>query len=710
MTASDDARFAALPDFVLGPVSVFRFDGGDDDLLTGGWGATGLSAGPDPLPPDASSEVLRRHALAHNYRGLIDVSEGGGYGRFFGPTVGGDVGRDGRIPGREYRVLADDGSGAERVALMVQVPDGFSPESGGLVAAASSGSRGIYGAVGVVGEWALKRGLAVAYTDKGTGVGVHDLDRDRSVRLDGALAVGDDSHTLFRVHSSGEDMAGEDMNRYRAAFPGRVAVKHAHSRRNPERRWGHYLLRAVRFAFYVLNRPEIRGAGPVLTPARLPVIAAGISNGGAAALRAAEADREGLIRAVVASEPNVQPRPEPELVLRQGDRTWRYPAHSRSLLDVHTLFHLYQPVINLAPDLATAPFNLLDPILCDNRRKEMIRLGILPQGTAAESAAAAGRRLAQRGILPDSDILAPAHCAFGVSEAIAVTYASAYGRFGVTESVAGYGVATLAPDLTPQAPDSELLRNLFAAGAGIPPMPARPLSEAQMAWLTARHPEMTFPAPPVGGLDWINEHSRGGPRLSRYSISPWGVMDLNLRGALALRGLATGRDFSGAPLSGSEAEAHERVAAGIAEVRATGDIGDRPAIIVHGRADAVLPPNHAARPYFGLHRMVAGARGRLRYLEVAHAHHMDAFNALPGFDARFVPLHLYLVRALDRMWDHLRGRGDLPPDQVIRARPRGVDEAGAVPPLSDRNVPGIAADPPEADRIRFSENTVWIPE
>lgn len=705
MTGPDDVHFAGLPDFVLGPVAVFRFDGGDDDLLTGGGGASGLSAGPGPLPPDASPEVLRRHALAHNYRGLIDVSEGGGYGRFFGPTISGDVGRGGRIPGREYRVLSDDGSGAERVALMVQVPDGFSPETGGLVAAASSGSRGIYGAVGVVGEWALKRGLAVAYTDKGTGVGVHDLGRNRSVRLDGALLDGDAPHTLFRVDSS-----DEDLDRYRAALPGRVAVKHAHSRRNPERLWGHYLLRAVRFAFYVLNRPEIRGAGPVLTPARLPVIAAGISNGGAAALRAAEVDREGLIHAVVASEPNVQPRPEPELLLRQGDRTWRYPAHSRSLLDVHTLFHLYQPVINLAPDLATAPFNLLDPILCDNRRKEMIRLGILPQGTAAESAALVRRRLADRGILPDSDILAPAHCAFGISEAIAIAYASAYGRFGVTESVAGHGVAALGPDLSPQAPDSESMRNVFSAGAGIPPMPARPLSEAQMAWLTARHPEMTFPAPPAGGLDWINEESRGGPRLSRYSLSESGVMDLNLRGALALRGLAAGRDFSGAPLSGSEAQAHERVAAGIAEVRAAGDIGDRPAIILHGRADAVLPPNHTARPYFGLHRLVEGSRSRLRYLEVAHAHHMDAFNALPGFDARFVPLHLYLVRALDWMWDHLRGRVDLPPDQVIRTTPRGVDEAGAVHPLSDRNVPGIAADPLEADRIRFSENTVWIPE
>ena len=41
--------------------------------------------------------------------------------------------------------------------------------------ATSSGSRGVYGAIGTAGEWGLKHGCAVAYADKGTGNGVHDL-------------------------------------------------------------------------------------------------------------------------------------------------------------------------------------------------------------------------------------------------------------------------------------------------------------------------------------------------------------------------------------------------------------------------------------------------------------------------------------------------------------------------------------------------------
>ena len=41
--------------------------------------------------------------------------------------------------------------------------------------------------------------------------------------------------------------------RYLREFPNRLAVKQAHSQRNPEKDWGRYTLAAVDFAFYVLN-------------------------------------------------------------------------------------------------------------------------------------------------------------------------------------------------------------------------------------------------------------------------------------------------------------------------------------------------------------------------------------------------------------------------------------------------------------------------
>jgi hypothetical protein len=56
-----------------------------------------------------------------------------------------------------------------------------------IVAATSSGSRGVYGAAPTTGEWALNKGCAAAYNDKGTGVGAHDLDHDRAYAMDGTL-------------------------------------------------------------------------------------------------------------------------------------------------------------------------------------------------------------------------------------------------------------------------------------------------------------------------------------------------------------------------------------------------------------------------------------------------------------------------------------------------------------------------------------------
>ena len=58
---------------------------------------------------------------------------------------------------------------------MVQVPDSYNPGRGFIVTAPSSGSRGIYGAIASSGDWGLKHGCAVAYTDKGTGTGFDDL-------------------------------------------------------------------------------------------------------------------------------------------------------------------------------------------------------------------------------------------------------------------------------------------------------------------------------------------------------------------------------------------------------------------------------------------------------------------------------------------------------------------------------------------------------
>ncbi len=160
----------------LGPVIAADYDGVTDDLLTAGLGKTGLGSAVPPAVTDPTDpKQLRRLAIYNNYRALVDVSPGGGYGTFYGPNVRADgtvTTDEGRIAGTEYLAFADRGRGRQNVTLMVQVPASFDPAKACIVTGTSSGSRGVYGAIGTSGEWGLKRGCAVAYADKGTGNGV----------------------------------------------------------------------------------------------------------------------------------------------------------------------------------------------------------------------------------------------------------------------------------------------------------------------------------------------------------------------------------------------------------------------------------------------------------------------------------------------------------------------------------------------------------
>jgi hydroxybutyrate-dimer hydrolase len=114
----------------------------------------------------------------------------------------------------------------------------------------------------------------------------------------------------------------------------------------------------------------------------------------------------------------------------------------------------------------------------------------------------------------------------------------------------------------------------------------------------------------------------------------------------------------------------------------------RPALIVHGRSDPLLPVNHTSRPYLALNNVVEGANSQLRYLEVTNAQHFDSFiglpTVLPGYDSRFVPLSIYLNRALDAVCAPEERQGAAA--QVVRTVPRG-GTPGAAPALTAANVP-----------------------
>ena len=142
----------------------------------------------------------------------------------------------------------------------------------------------------------------------------------------------------------------------------------------------------------------------------------------------------------------------------------------------------------------------------------------------------------------------------------------------------------------------------------------------------------------------------------------------------------------------------------MAEVAASGKLHGKPAIIVHGRSDTLIPVNHASRAYLGLNAAVEGRSSQLRYIEVTHANHFDSFSsALPTL---IVPLHVYLNRALDAMYAHLSAKQALPPSQVVRT----VTRADASTLITTVNVPAIASTPAAGNAISVTGTVVDVPD
>lgn len=664
---ADEPEVLNLAPAFLGAVTITGYDGQSDDLLTAGLGASGL-AGPtpayaDPARPTASE--LRRNAIYANYRAVLDIAANSGYGTLYGPNVdaaGTVTGAPGLIAGTEYLAYADDGSGQQNVTLMVQVPASFDPAQPCIVTATSSGSRGVYGAIGSAGEWGLKNRCAVAYSDKGSGTGLYTFDDD-SVNLQNGVRAA--RLAAGKTASFAPLLSDADRSAFAAAYPARIAFKHAHSQQNPEQDWGRMTLQALEFAFYVLNEKYAVLARDGqhhlqrFAPQNTITIASSISNGAGAALRAAELDSKGLIRGVAVSEPQVQPAASPTYSVRQG--TALVSGYGKALFDYATYAALYQPCIAALP---AAP----------GRCTALVAKGLLAGADLPAQQADAKARLKAYGWLADSDPLQAAHANTNVL--VAVTYAYAYGKFSVTDKVCGFTFAATDAAGLPLALTTAQRASSFASQNGI-----------------------------VGNV--IYEDAVGGPKLYALGISPSSnLADQSLDGFLCLRALATGLDpVSGNALAPAQAAQRVRVRAGMAEVLASGNLHGKPAIIVQGRSDTLIPVNFASRAYLGLNAAVEGTVSQLRYIEVLNANHFDSFsNALP---ANIVPLHVYLFRALDAMLAHLRNPAQaLPPSQVVRTLVRSDNST----PITLVNVPALATAPPLADAITVSGNVVTVPD
>ncbi|TWI62878.1 hydroxybutyrate-dimer hydrolase [Pseudoduganella lurida] len=649
----------------LGTVTSTTYDGTSDDLLTAGLGATGLASAAPPAYNDAANPTpreLRRNAIWANYRAVLDIAAASGYGTLYGPNVnaaGTATSGNGMVPGTEYVAYADDGTGKQNVTLLVQVPAGFDPVNPCIVTGTSSGSRGIYGAIGSAGEWALKNNCAVAYADKGSGTGLYTFEDDSVIGQNGQRAT---RPAAGRNATFAPELTDAQRTTYAQQYPGRIAFKHAHSQQNPEKDWGKATLQAVEFAFYVLNEKYgvLAGDGKShvvrLTPANTLTIASSISNGAGAALLAAEQDTKGLIDAVAATEPQIQPKSATGYTVRQGGAN--VAAQGRALLDYASYAALYQPCL-LAAGAA-------------GRCASLVQKGLLTGSDLAARQADARARLRAYGWTADAEPLQGLHALTNIL--VAVTYVNAYGKFAVTDNVCGFSWAATDAAGNPVPLTAAVKASSFATQNGIVGTP-------------------------------VYENSVGGAKVYSIGVSPTtGIEDQSLDGFLCLRSLATGVDaVTGNALTGDLAAQSARVRAGIAEVQATGNLKGKPALIVAGRADALIPVNHASRAYLGLNASVEGANSKLRYIEVTNANHFDSFSsALPTV---IVPLHVYLFRALDAVYANLKNSATpLPPSQVVRTTTR----ASATVPITVANVPPISATP-GTNAITVSGGTVNVP-
>lgn len=450
----DSAERNRLPGFVAGSVRTTAYDGASDDLLTAGLGKTGLAAASAPgfaNPARPTSAELRRLAIWSNYRALVDMSANGGYGRFWGPNVdldGNDTLGEGKIAGTEYLAYADDGSGRKNVTLLVQVPARFDPAQPCIVTATSSGSRGVYGAISAAGEWALKRGCAVAYNDKGGGNGAHELGSDTVTLIDGTLAnaVLAGTASLFTANVTSGDLAA-----FNSRFPNRYAFKHAHSQQNPEQDWGRATLQSVEFAYWALNEqfgPVIDGThhGVRYRAGDITTIAASVSNGGGASLAAAEQDSRGWITAVVVGEPQINVRMAPNAVVRAGGQP--VPSFGRPLADYATLANLLEPCAAASASLAGAPYLSALPAattqsIRTQRCATLAAAGLVAGADTQSQAADALAQLHAAGYLADSDLLQASMWDSQAIPAIAVTYANAYTRSRVTDNLCNFSLSLI---------------------------------------------------------------------------------------------------------------------------------------------------------------------------------------------------------------------------------------------------------------------------
>ncbi|WP_143010742.1 3-hydroxybutyrate oligomer hydrolase family protein [Cupriavidus necator] len=635
-----------------------HYDGIRDDLITGGYGVAAMLSGSarpayeDPLRPSAAE--LRRAVL------LRPGNPANGFGTLYGPNVDPSTGKlyedDGKLAGDEVLAFTAGPSGRS-TSILLQVPVTFRPDAACLVVTATPGSQNVWADMQRAGYWGLRRGCAVAWTDKGTGAGIQDLDSGTSTTQDGTTATAAPDLRLDVLTGAPE------ARQFAHAKPNRLAFKWASAGWNQEADWGRAVLNAAAFALAELESRTWPGQQR-LSRERITVIASGYSNGGGAVLRAAEQDHHHLLDGVVSLAPQIYIRADPDIVI--DDRGRRWAGSARSSYDFLSYANLYKACAALA--VADDPL-ASGLAFASNRCQSLAEKGLLRSQTVKAQAQEALRKLHDFGFLPDADI---ATAASAIGNQGVLGQASQFGQFRVHEHLCKLSFASVDRDGAPRAADPQLLAQRFARLWGGTP------DGSQVAL--------------------INDDDPRGPREDGRSISrSTGRNDYDMDAALCLRRLFTGED-----------PAAMRVRRGIDAIAASARLRGKPAIIVHGRSDEIEGPNFTSRPYAATQSRNEPSASRLRYIEVVGGMHGESRISSPGFDVRMAPVSIYQVRALEAMLAHLREGKPLPDSQVIHPVPR-AGRPGQAAPTTAESLPPLQPRAIDANRISIDNGLMKIP-
>ena len=598
------------------------YNGVNDDLLTAGLGLKGLRGAAPQLTSEPTAAELRRASYYQQFKALNDLSDAGGYGRLYGLRSNQEP-----IAGTEYwsqRMVVD----GVYHTVVLQVPDTLTGEEKCLVVAPSSGSRNVLGAVGTSGSWALTHGCAVVYTDKGSGTQVA-LDDNKGYQIDGLL-VSPAMAASDTMMEGTKLLASEGFH---------VVQKHAYSQVNPEQYWGEFVLDAVEYALAVLQQNN------QLNKTQIKVIAASVSNGGGAVLRAAEKDSKGLIDAVVAAEPQVNLQHLYQLKTAKQITE----ISTKPLLELSMNLSLLEPCASLHDSLNTAPFKmntaLLQPLL-KARCAALVERGMIEGNDVVQQVHSAQQKIKQMGITDEALKLAHINTLANLWGSINHTYANSYLKQSVHDNLCHSAMSAFTASGQPRKLSEAELTGMFALSNGIAPSNGIELAVTD----TENKVQSKMMLAPAMGIDtqWCFYQLLNTPDLQD-----------------AMATIATNPEDNQVPT-----------------------------LILHGQADGTVAINHASRAYYHRNQSSESANSMMRYYEIEHVQHFDAFLPYPGFNQQFVPMHPYFEQALDLMYQHVFSNKVLPASQLVKTTTRKLNqEENKLEDLEVHNTPIISLQP-----------------